>query len=112
MPSPRDASPQQQVAGMQLCCSDIKFNFLLIANMQKHDSARAFRGIAIWDGKAQYVLKLSLLSSCINFIEELKNPTCHQGIVRQSESTIVLSMSFLHDLAAKVFGERVIFSKL
>ena len=33
VPSPRDASPQQQVAGMQLCCSDIKFNFLLFANM-------------------------------------------------------------------------------
>ena len=35
-----DASSQQQVAGMQLCSSDIKFNFLLIANMQKHDPAR------------------------------------------------------------------------
>jgi len=36
---PRDASPQQQVAGMQLWSSDIRFNFLLIANMQQHNSA-------------------------------------------------------------------------
>ena len=40
VPSLRDASSQQQVAGMQLCSSDIKLNFLLIANMQKHDPAR------------------------------------------------------------------------
>ena len=38
--SPHDASLQQQMAGMQLCSSDIKFNFLLIANMQQHGSAR------------------------------------------------------------------------
>jgi hypothetical protein len=27
-------------AGMQLCSSDVVFNFLLIAKMQQHDSAR------------------------------------------------------------------------
>ena len=35
----RDASSQQQVAGMQLCSSDIKLNSLLIVNMQKDDCA-------------------------------------------------------------------------
>ena len=29
----------------------------------------------------------------------------NQGIVRQSESTILLSMTFLLDLAVEVFGE-------
>jgi hypothetical protein len=32
-------------------------------------------------------------------------PVSNQGIERQSESTILLSMSFLLDLAIKVFGE-------
>jgi hypothetical protein len=33
-------SSHQQVVGMQLCSSDVVFNFLLIAKMQQHDSAR------------------------------------------------------------------------
>ena len=39
-------------------------------------------------------------------------PVSNQGVEGQSESTILLSMSFLLDLAVKVFGERVIYSKL
>ena len=41
----RDASSQQQGAGMQLCSSNIKFNFLLIANMQQH-KRRSRNGLA------------------------------------------------------------------
>ena len=58
VPSLRDASSQQQVAGMQLCSSDIKLNFLLIANMQKHDPARVpglHFAASPFDGKAQHV---------------------------------------------------------
>jgi hypothetical protein len=39
-------------------------------------------------------------------------PLSNQGIVRQSESTILLSMSFSLDLANKSFGRKPIFSKL
>jgi len=33
-------------------------------------------------------------------------PLSNQGVVRQSESTILLSMSFSLDLAVRSFGER------
>ena len=52
----------------------------------------------------QYVLKLSLLSSCTNFIlrSSIKSVLVrNQGTVQQSESTILLSMSFSLDLANK-----------
>ena len=58
LPSPRDASSQQQVAGVQLCSSDIKLNYLLIAKMQQHDSARETDlhfAASPFDGKAQHV---------------------------------------------------------
>jgi hypothetical protein len=66
-------------------------------------------------GRVQYSLKLSLLSSCINFISRSSKKSvmvANQGVEGQSESTILLSMSFLLNLAVNVFGERVIFSKL
>jgi hypothetical protein len=33
-------SSQQQVAGMQLCSSNVVYNFMLIMKMQQHDPAR------------------------------------------------------------------------
>ena len=103
-------SSQQQVAGMQLCSSDVVFNFLLIAKMQQHDSAREpglhFAASPNTPRRVQYVLKLSL-SSCVNFIlRRWKNfLVANQGTVQQSESTIFLSC-FSLDLAVKVCGER------
>jgi hypothetical protein len=46
------------VAGVQLCSSDIKLNYLLIAKMQQHDSARETDlhfAASPFDGKAQHV---------------------------------------------------------
>jgi hypothetical protein len=52
---------------MQLCSSDVVINFLLIAKMQQHDSAREtdlhFAASPNALGRVQYVLKLSLFSS-------------------------------------------------
>jgi hypothetical protein len=61
VPPPRDTSSQQHVAGMQLCSSDIKFNFLLIANMQNKIRSRnrfALRGIANGFGQGPVSLKI------------------------------------------------------
>jgi hypothetical protein len=52
--------------------------------------------------RVQYVLRLSLLSSCINFISRSSKKSvrlANQGVEGQSESTILLSMGFLLDLA-------------
>jgi hypothetical protein len=98
-------SSQQQVAGMQLCSSDVVFNFLLIAKMQQHDPAREpglhFAASPNASARVHYVLKLSLFSIYsfqlyTFYIEELKKKVriCNQGIVRQSESTILLGMRF------------------
>ena len=97
---------------MQMCSSDIKFNFLLVANMQNHDYAREtdlHLPASPFEMVAQYVLKLSLLSICINFRSRSSNKFGHffdQGTVQQSESTILLGMRFLLDLAVKCFRER------
>jgi len=59
--------------------------------------------------RIQYVLNLSLLSSCINFISRSSKKSVrfsNQGVVRQSESTILLSMKFLLKMAVKDFRER------
>jgi hypothetical protein len=92
-------------AGTNLCSIDVAFNFLLIAEMQQHDCAREpglhFAASPMALGRVQYVLILSLLYIYL-FIMSLSN----QGTVQQSESTILLSMSFSLDLAVKGFGER------
>ena len=92
-------SSQQEVAGMQLCSSDVVINFLLIAKMQQHDSAREtdlhFAASPNALGRVQYVLKLSLLSSCINFISRSSKRSVrnhNQGIVPQSVNLVTKTL--------------------
>jgi len=105
-------SSQQQVAGMQLCSGDV-LNFLLIVKMQQHDSAWEpglhFAASPNALGRVQNVLELSLLSIYLVLMSrssKIMVPLSNQGIVRQSESTILLGMRFPLDLATKRFGER------
>jgi hypothetical protein len=56
-------SSQQQVAGMQLCSSNVALNFLLITRMQQHDSTREtglhFAALPNAPRRVHYVLKLT-----------------------------------------------------
>ena len=66
-----------------------------------------------WLWAVQYVLKLSLLSSCINFILKSSKKSvrvANQGTVQQSESTTLLSLSFSLDLVTKnLYAKRATF---
>jgi len=92
--------------------SNVAFNFLLVAKMQQHDPAREpglqFAASPNAPHRVHYVVKSSLLYSCINFISRSswENFRVHnQGTVQQTESTILLSIKFSLDLTNKSFGE-------
>ena len=112
--APSRASSQQQVARNQLCSSDNKFNFLLIANMQQCDLAqetglqsRRHQPTALAKVHVKITFQLS------NFhVQKLKEKfqLWLQDTVRLSTSTIPVNTRFLLDLATKDFGESQPFS--
>jgi len=98
--SSRDASSQQQVAGMQLCSSDIESSFLLIANTQQHDTAQetdspSRRRQMFHAGSLCPKIKSSFHVSS-SYVQELKKSVqlCIQDTVCLSTSSILLDMRF------------------
>jgi hypothetical protein len=97
---------------MQLCSSDVVCYFLRIAKMQQHDSAQEtdlhFAASPFEALRPSMSLNQVFLPAVSNLYQgaQKKVPLSNQGTVQQLESTILLSMTFLLDLAVDVFGER------